>query len=182
MCPCNLHWYQQTCIVSALEHCPWLLACLTHLLCIQAILVDAGDSHGETNPIQGGQGLEIPTLERVTPDLRHHTGVATNPQLTATDPHQAMVLLMVPPAEMRTAPLAQNSTAETPMRHPAGVHMHPLPGHLTRRQLINHHTAHDLLMHHHLGKRSSQPLHLAEGLSRAITPMQHCKGTRVNVS
>ena len=135
--------------------------------------MDEGDSRGETKPIQGGQGLEIPMLESLTPDLRHHTGVATNPQLTATDPHQAMVLLMVPPAEIRTAPLAQNSTAETPMRHPAGVHM---------RQLINHRTAHDLLMHHHLGKHSSHPLHLAEGLSRAITPMQHCKGTHVSVS
>ena len=144
--------------------------------------MDEGDSRGETKPIQGGQGLEIPMLESLSRDLRHHTGVATNLQLTATDPRQAMVLLMVPPAEMHTALLAQNTTAETPMRHLAGIRMHPLPGRLTRRQLINHHTAHDLLMHQHLGKRSSQPLHLAEGLSRAITPMQHCKGTHVSVS
>ena len=143
--------------------------------------MDAGDSQGETNPIQGGQGLEIPTPQSLTPDLRHHTGVAINPQLTAMDPHQAMVLLIALLAEMHTFP-AQTPTAETPMRHPAGIHMHPLPGHLTRRQLINHHTAHDLLIHHPLGKHSSQPLHLAEGLSRAITPMQHCKGTHVSVS
>ena len=144
--------------------------------------MNEGGSHGETKPIQGGQDLEIPTQESLTPDLRHHTGAATNPQLTATDPHQAMVPLMVAPAEMHTAPLAQDSTAETPMRHPARIHMHPLPGHLIRRQLINHHMARDLLMHHHLGKRSSQPLRLAEGLNRAITPMQHCKGTHVSVS
>ena len=56
---------------------------------------------------------------------------------------------------------------------PAGVHVHPLLGNHISRQIISHHTAHGLLMHHHLGKHSSQPLHLAEGLSRAITPMQH---------
>ncbi len=30
--------------------------------------MDEGDSHRETNPTQGGQGLEIPTLESLTPD------------------------------------------------------------------------------------------------------------------
>jgi len=160
--------------MSALKGCARLLACLTHLLRLQATLMDEGDSHRETNPIQGGQGLEIRTPESLTPDLRRHTGVATNPQLTVTDPHQAMALLM--------ALLERNRTAETPMLHSAGIHMHHLQGDHTSRQLINHRMAHGLLMYHHLGKRSSQPLHLAEGLSRAITPMQHCKGTRVNVS
>ena len=79
---------------------------------------------------------------------------------------------MVSLSGTHTAP-AKTPAAETYMP-PAEVHVHPLLGDHTSRQIISDHTAHGLLMHHRIGKRSSQPMHLSEGLSSAITPVQHC--------